>query len=178
MRTWAADGNLRATLVGHAGPVNAVAIAPGGSWLASAGQDGTVRTWAADGDLRARMNGHTGPAYSVAVSPDGCWLASTGRDGTMRTWAADGSQRSISLGHAGPVRAVSIAANGAWLATAGDDRMLRIWTVLAMAGNVRGGTAIRVDGAISTCAWLPDSTGLCFAGQLGIYLFSLRPPPD
>jgi hypothetical protein len=36
-------------LTGHQGPVRGVAIAPDGSWLATADRDGTVRTWAADG---------------------------------------------------------------------------------------------------------------------------------
>jgi hypothetical protein len=36
---------LRRTLTGHTDNVHAVAIAPDGSWLATAGDDGTVRIW-------------------------------------------------------------------------------------------------------------------------------------
>ena len=47
-------------LTGHDGPVNAVAIAPDGTWLATGSDDGTVRTWAADGTPRATLTGHDG----------------------------------------------------------------------------------------------------------------------
>jgi WD40 repeat protein len=36
----------RATLTGHQGWVNAVAIAPDGTWLATASDDDTLRIWA------------------------------------------------------------------------------------------------------------------------------------
>ncbi len=39
------DPALRRTLIGHAREVRAVAIAPDGTWLASADQDGSVRIW-------------------------------------------------------------------------------------------------------------------------------------
>ena len=42
-------------------PVSAVAIAPDGTWLATAGDDGTVRIWdPATGQQRAALTGHTG----------------------------------------------------------------------------------------------------------------------
>jgi hypothetical protein len=41
------DSALQRVLTGHAGGVAAVAIAPDGTWLATAGDDGTVRIWAA-----------------------------------------------------------------------------------------------------------------------------------
>jgi WD40 repeat protein len=40
---------LLRTLSGHHGPVYALAIAPDGTWLASAGEDGAVQARAADG---------------------------------------------------------------------------------------------------------------------------------
>jgi len=43
----ATDGTRRGAL-DHDGPVSAVAIAPDGTWLATA-SDNTVRLWAADG---------------------------------------------------------------------------------------------------------------------------------
>ena len=73
--------------------MNAVAISPDGTWLATASSDRTVRTWAADGTPRAALTGHQGAVLGVAISPDGTWLATAGSDGTVRTWAADGTPR-------------------------------------------------------------------------------------
>ena len=81
--------------------MNAVAIAPDGTWLATAGDDGTVRTWAADGTPRATLTGHDGSVNAVAIAPDGTWLATAGGDGTVRTWAADGTPRATLTGHDG-----------------------------------------------------------------------------
>jgi WD40 repeat protein len=46
VRIWdAATGRERAVLAGHTSRVEAVAVAPDGSWLASASRDRTVRIW-------------------------------------------------------------------------------------------------------------------------------------
>jgi WD40 repeat protein len=47
-RTWSVDGTPRATLTGHTKQVVAVAIAPDGTWLATASPDTTARTWSVD----------------------------------------------------------------------------------------------------------------------------------
>ena len=147
-------------LTGHRGLVTAVAIAPDGTWLATAGTDGTVRTWAADGTPRATLTGHDGGVSAVAIAPDGTWLATAGNDGTVRTWAADGTPRATLTGH-GWVIAVAIAPDGTWLATAGDDGTARIW---AADGTPRA-TLTGHDGWVSAVAIAPDGTWLATAGE-------------
>jgi len=123
------DPALRRALGDRHRPVRAVAIAPDGTRLASAGDDRQVRIWnLATGQQRAALAGHTGPVRAVAIAPDGTWLASAGDDQWVRIWdLATGQQRAALAGHAGPVWGVAIAPDGTWLASAGDDRQVRIW---------------------------------------------------
>ena len=73
--------------VGHTRGVAAVAIAPDGTWLASASYDRTVRIWDSQtGDLRTTLTSHTREVTSVAIAPDSAWLASTTADGTLYVW--------------------------------------------------------------------------------------------
>jgi WD40 repeat protein len=123
-----ADPAFRRVLVGHASRVNAVAVAPDGSWLASGGDDATVRIWDREtGRQRTVLEGHASRVNAVAVAPDGSWLASGGDDATVRSWDREtGRQRRTLVGHLGAARAVAMAPDGSWLAT-GDDGAVRIW---------------------------------------------------
>jgi WD40 repeat protein len=69
--------------------VNAIAISPDGTWLATGGNDRRAMIWGYDGRLNATLTGHAGAVDAVAISPDGSWLATGSDDGTARIWAAD-----------------------------------------------------------------------------------------
>ena len=138
----------------------AVAIAPDGTWLATASGDGTVRTWAADGTPRATLTGHLDSVRAVAIAPDGTWLATGGGDGTVRTWAADGTPRTALTGHERPVNAVAIAPDGTWLATGGSDRTVRTW---AADGTPRT-TLTGHERPVNAVAIAPDGTWLATGG--------------
>lgn len=69
----------------------AVAFAPDGRLLATAGADGTVRLWAIPGGDRPirELTGHTAGTQAVAFSPDGRLLATTDTVGHLRLWDSD-----------------------------------------------------------------------------------------
>jgi WD40 repeat protein len=104
--------------------MTALAIAPDGSWLATATGD-TARIWGVDGKLRATLSGHLKRVTSITVAPDGSWLATAARsDATVRIWAADGTLRATLTGRTawlepleGSWPKVAIAPDGSWLAT-------------------------------------------------------------
>ena len=144
----------------------ALAVAPDGTWLASAGDDGTVRIWDPHtGQARHTLTGHTDAVTAVAVAPDGTWLASAGGDGTVRIWdPPTGQARHTLTGHTGGVTALAVAPDGTWLASAGDDGTVRIWD--PHTGQARH-TLTGHTGGVTALAVAPDGTWLASAGDDG-----------
>ena len=164
------DSGLIRTLTGHTSRVHRVAIAPDGSWLASASNQ-EVRIWRPDGHPVARLTGHTGWVRAVAIAPDASWLASTSHN-EVRIWTPDGHLVATLEGHTSRVRGVAIASDGSWLASASNDATVRIWTpkgrlVTVLEGHTNWvrGVAIAPDGSWLASAsddrtvriWNPDS---------------------
>ena len=67
--------------------LHAVAVAPGGTFVATAGRDGRVRVWdPRTGRTWAVLDGHRGTVLSLAFSPDGGVLAAAGVDHRIHLW--------------------------------------------------------------------------------------------
>jgi WD40 repeat protein len=155
--------------VGHSDWVRAIAIAPDGSWLATASPDGTARIWdVGTGQQQAVLAGHTSEVRTIDIAPDGCWLATTGWDGTARIWdVKTGWQRNVL---ADGISAVTIASRGNWLAAASWDGTLRIWDQAW--SNI---AVMRVHGSLHDCQWSLHGHLLAAVGKHGLYYFTFKP---
>jgi len=133
----------------HAGPVRAVAFAPNGRQVASAGDDKVIRLWAPDDVKRVslkeqleerlasgsdapsphtRLAAHTGAVRTIAYSADGAWLMSGGQDNTLRLWnATEGVLAKTLRGHGSRVMACAFSPDGQQAISGGQDQKLRFW---------------------------------------------------
>ncbi|WP_242606664.1 hypothetical protein [Protofrankia symbiont of Coriaria ruscifolia] len=81
----------------------------------------------------------------------------------------DPAVRRILTGHTDRVNAVAVAPDGTWIASAGNDRSVRIWHAPRQSCEAM----MRVDGALSDCAWIANTRLLALVGSAGTYLFNL-----
>ncbi|MCX4782160.1 helix-turn-helix domain-containing protein [Streptomyces sp. NBC_01264] len=156
-----------ARLGGHGGPVNAVAFAPDGRLLATAGSDGKVLLRrVAD---RSTVAAFTAPGRvrTVAFSPDGRTLAAGSTDGPVRLWTVGAGGGSVSVlppGTAG-ARAVAFAPDGGTLAVATADGSVQLRDT---AGDHRVRAVLTGHTArVNTLAYAPDGRSLVSAGADG-----------
>ena len=121
------------TMLGHVGPLRALAWSADGKRLASGGADRVIRVWeAATGRCVHTLVGHSAGVFDVAFSPDGAWLASASADSTVRLWELDsGQERHVLRGHILPVYAVAFHPDGKRLASAGGDAAIKLWDAAA-----------------------------------------------
>jgi WD40 repeat protein len=154
---------LRHTLRGHKQGIERIAWSPGGHFLATPSDDGTIRVWdAGTGQPVRTLVGHKSRVLSVSWSADGRLLASAGDDGTVRVWdAGTGQPVRILEGHTGRVYDVSWSADGRLLASAGAGGTVRVWD----AGT---GQPVRTQEGhtptVGCVSWSPDGRLLAAAG--------------
>ena len=124
----------------HADAVYALAFAPNGKTLASAGYDRVIRVWDVRPDElgakksdaldtpRRELKDHSDTVHGLAFHPDGKLLASASADRTVKVWDADTGQRLYTLGDATDwLYCLAWSPDGKRLAAGGVDKSLRVW---------------------------------------------------
>jgi outer membrane protein assembly factor BamB len=126
---------------GHKDFLAAVAFAPNGRYLVSAGgsefkparngsrTSGEVKLWDVAGRKEfGQPTGHTDKVTSAAFSPDSKTLATASADRTVRLWdVATGTERAVLRGHTDAVWSVAFSPDGNTVISAGWDRTVRLW---------------------------------------------------
>ena len=156
-------GNAFAMLDEHPDSINALALSPDGTKLATAGGDWIVRLWeVSTGKYINSLMGHPSSVNAVAFSPDGKTLASAGS--TLRLWDADTGE----LLHAdskdlGSIKLLAFSPDGKILATGGGwDHTVHLWHVHT--GTLRTALKGHTD-KIRDMAFSPDSSTLITASR-------------
>jgi WD40 repeat protein/tRNA A-37 threonylcarbamoyl transferase component Bud32 len=157
----------KAMLLGHGGPVAALAFAPDGKTLASVAFDRTVRLWdVATARERASLQGHTAPVVSLAYSHDGKRLASGAADGIIKIWeAATGRLQVTCKGHRQGVVGLAWDKDNTILASASLDGVCKVWDPQAV-GSAATITGFRSE--VNALAFLPDGTSLAGVDRRGM----------
>lgn len=162
------------TLTDRTNRVAAMAYAPDGKAIATAGSDGTIyltnartdhtlsdkaaQIWStATGKRLKTLAGFKGSVTSVAYAPDGKTLATAGADQRIRIWNPSTGKKLKTLVSASGLTAIAYAPDGKTLAAAGTDAHVRIW-------NVTTGTVLKTlaghSNSVTALAWAPDGTSL------------------
>ncbi len=83
---------------GHSDAILAVAVAPDGKTLATAGYDRQILIWdLAAGKVVRPLKDHSDAVYGLAFSPDGRTLASCAADRTVKLWDWSAGRRTATL---------------------------------------------------------------------------------
>lgn len=162
-------------LVGHLGPVTALATSSDA--IVSAGIDGTVRVWTrgSEGVPRQVYRGHRAAVTALTEVRPG-WMLSGDADGELRLWAtASGTERTVPSGHTAPITRL-LALPGHGVASADQDGVVQLWewdgglTVRpvrryrapggeAVTRLAHGGGLLALSTTAGTIHWLDAGTG-------------------
>jgi hypothetical protein len=163
-------GFLLATLRGHGGGVQAVALTPDGRRAVSGSDDKTLKVW----DLESwvvlqTLRGHEGSVKAVALTPDGRRAVSGSADMTLKVWNLEsGTELHTLRGHEHKVTMVALSPDGRRAVSGSPDKTLKVWDL------EQGKCLTTFTGdSMMTCAVSPDGT-IIVAGDFSGMVHFLR----
>ncbi|MBO8086054.1 MAG: hypothetical protein J7D61_08435 [Marichromatium sp.] len=154
------------TLEAHRAAVTDLALAPDGTALASAGEDGRVALVELDGAGCVgprRLDAGAGLVYAVGFAPDGGALVSAAQDGRAYLWSRAGAPLATLVGHRDRVYSAEFSPDGQWLLTAARDGELRLWRRPRRAQDAPLAAYLVLDAALGGVAYAhfsPDGNSL------------------
>ena len=151
----------QAQLMGHGGPVRAIAVSGDGKTLLSGSFDTSAIRWSlATESAEQVLRFHSDAVNAVAFLNNGR-MATAGADGRIAIWTA-GRQwpDQVFEGHTAPIVALAVSPDGLMLASASWDHTVRLWPLSGGAPRVLEGHSQNVDGV----AFTPDGKSLVSVG--------------
>jgi serine/threonine protein kinase len=181
IRLWhVRDGWKSRLLEGHEDAVLALAFAPEGDTLASAGHDGQLRLW----ELRSGRGSEVLKEYdqkllALAFSDDGKYMACGSSDNTIKLWSYQPQTRSWKeqeplKAHKGFITAIAFSPDNKTLASSSADGTIRLWDVVPGTSTPRSVSQGEVQsrpskgrlvGTFNSVVFSPDGQTLLTGGQ-------------
>ncbi len=155
------------------------ALAPDGSMLAVAFEEGNVQTWHLPRSRQGlpdpyRAFGGPGRSRDLSFSPDSKSLVVAAEDGSVQIWQIANGAQVAGFAHEGsPTTSVALTPDGRVVAAGSADGSLRLWQIVApKAGRKQGRTAqislAGHSGAIEHLAFSPDGAVLVSTSSDGV----------
>jgi WD40 repeat protein len=140
---------------GHTDDVNGVIHLPGGQWIMTCSDDGSLRIWDLQNEKQIGNDWRDGQSVinTIRLSPDGKKVVSGSDDGVVRLWDAD-TGRVIAkwTGHKRRISSVCWNRDGGQVVSGSyDDGTARVWDVESgeIVLAIETGFSDGVDAAIS-----------------------------
>jgi WD40 repeat protein/serine/threonine protein kinase len=160
-------------LRGHAGRINALAVAPSVTpdeqTLATGSADRTIKLWDGNtGETKLTLEGQQDELSALAFSPDGKLIAGGAYNGALLLWGTQTGQLKRTLPrHAKVITALAFAPDGQTLVSCGRDQLIVQW-------DVKTGQPLReIEWAsrwMSAVVFSPDGRLLLVADDYGAVL--------
>ncbi|WP_349253733.1 c-type cytochrome [Bradyrhizobium sp. CB82] len=154
-------GPVHAQLIGHGGPVRAVAVSVDGKTVLSGSFDTAAIRWSLATESAEQVLRLHADAVNAVVFLGETRMATAGADGRIAIWTAGRQQPDrVFEGHTGPIVALAVSPDASTLASASWDRTVRLWSLSDGTSRVLEGHSQNVNGV----AFMPDGQSLVSVG--------------